>query len=280
MSIRARILGLVGCFAVMAMVVTTLGLVTIADYNRMMKSYDHAYDSAWRGERLNHMISNVVMETRGLYIARQPGELAGFVKGLNESLDDMEGLLKEWKSVAPAADMTRLQPLAADATRFIAVRREVARLASSGHVEDAYNLSTGNRPDRIAFQTKVEAMVQTTRADVARAKVEAGDFSDKRATEFFLTALIGIGIMMAVTVWAVTHFITRPLRAIASAIVRTSRGDYDVPISARDGKDEMSNVWRALTVLKERSLEAERLAAAKREAEHQEELKLREILLD
>ncbi len=280
MSIRARILALVGCFAIMAMAVTALGLVTIADYNRMMKSYDHAYDSAWRGERLNHMVSNVVMETRGLYIARQPEELAGFVKGLNESLDDMEGLLSEWNTMAPPADRPQLASISNDATRFIAVRREVARLASSGHVEDAYNLSTGNRPERIAFQTKVENLVQTTRTNLVAAKLEAGKYSDKRASDFFLTALIGIVMMMGLTVWIVSHFITGPLRAIASAIVRTSQGDYNVPMSARGGTDEVSSVWQALAVLKERSVEAERLAAAKREAEHREELKLREILLD
>ena len=220
------------------------------------------------------------METRGLYIARQPEELAGFVKGLNESLDDMQSLLAEWNTIAPAADRPRLKSISDDAARFIVVRREVARLAGSGHVEDAYNLSTGNRPDRIAFQTKVENLVQTTRTDLAAAKVEAGDYSDKRARDFFLTALVGIVVMMGLTVWIVSHFITRPLRAIASAIVRTSQGDYDVALTERGGKDEVSNVWRALAVLKERSVEAERLAAAKREAEHQEELKLREILLD
>lgn len=280
MSIRARILALVGCFAIMAMAVTALGLVTIADYNRMMKSYDHAYDSAWRGERLNHMVSNVVMETRGLYIARQPDELAGFIKGLNESLDDMQDLLTEWKAVAPPADQPQLTSISEYAARFVAVRREVVRLAGSGHVEDAYNLSTNNRPDRIAFQTKVESLVQATRANLAKAKIEASDYSNRRASDFFLTAVIGIIVMMSLTMWIVSHFITGPLRAVASAIVRTSQGDYNVPMSVRSGTDEMSNVWRALVVLKERSVEAERLAAAKREAEHQEERKLREILLD
>ena len=280
MSIRARILTLVGCFAAMAMIVTALGLMTIGDYNRMMKSYDLAYGNAWRGERLNHMVSNVVMETRGLYIARSPQELAGFVKGLNESLDDMEAVLKEWRGVAPPSDLARLEPISQAASRFIVVRRQVAVLAGTGHVPEAYTLSTGNRPDRIAFQTAVEHLVQDTRHELVAARSQAGDYGDKRARDFFLTALVGIIVMMTLTVWIVAHFITRPLRALASAIVRTARGDYDVSLSVHDGKDEISSVWRALAVLKARSQEAERLAAVKREAEHQEERKLREILLD
>lgn len=280
MSIRARILTLVGCFAAMAMIVTALGLVTIGDYNRMMKSYDMAYGNAWRGERLNHMVSNVVMETRGLYIAKSPEKLAGFVTGLNQSLDDMEAVLKEWKAIAPPADQARLVPISQAAARFIAVRHQVAQLAATGHVADANVLSTGNRPERIAFQAAVEHLVQETRSELTVARTQAGDYGEKRARDFFLTALVGIGVMMGLTVWIVSQFITRPLRALASAIVRTSRGDYDVSLSVHDGKDEISSVWRALAVLKERSQEAERLAALKREAEHQEERKLREILLD
>ena len=283
MSIRARILALVGCFAVMAMLITALGLVTIADYNRMMKSYDTAYGNAWRGERLNHMISNVVMETRGLYIARSPQELTGFVTGLNHGLDDMQTVLSEWRSVAAPADQARLQPIAQDAARFIAVRRQVAQLAATGHVTDAYNLSTGNRPERIAFQAEVEQLVQATRSELTVARSQAGDYSNRRASDFFVTALVGIVVMMGLTVWLVSHFITRPLRALATAIIRTSRGEYDAALSShevKDGKDEVAEVWRALVVLKERSQEAERLAALKREAEHQEERKLREILLD
>ena len=84
-----------------------------------------------------------------------------------------------------------------------------------------------------------------------------------------------------VSLWIVAHFITRPLHDVASAIIKTSKGDYDTPIDdSLDAQDEVSHVWQALAVLKARAQEAERLAAAKAEAEHREEMKLREILLD
>ncbi len=58
--------------------------------------------------------------------------------------------------------------------------------------------------------------------------------------------------------------------------MRTAGGDYATPMDAGNGKDELSEVWQALKILKERAAEAERLAAAER----QRELKMREILLD
>ncbi len=280
MSIRARFLVLVGCFAVMALAVTGLGLMTISDYNRMMKDYDHAYENAWRGERLNHLVSNVVMETRGLYIARSDDEMQGFVSGLYRNLDDMQTLLTQWKAGLSPEEARRLLPIETDAKAFIAVRREVARLAIAGKIEDAHTLSTVNRTDRIAFQNKVDGIVQQTLTDLSAAKARAAGYDQRRASDFLLTCLIGVSIMVALSLWVVSRFVTAPLRALAIAIIGTSKGDYDMPLHTTEGKDEVSSVWQALTVLRQRAIEAERLAAAEREAEHQRELKLRELVLD
>lgn len=280
MSIRARILALVGCFAAMALVVTVLGLTTINDYNRMMRDYDRAYENAWRGERLNHLVSNVVMETRGLYIARGDAELQGFVRGLNRNLDELEILMIQWraKESSLVANMDR------DVAAFVALRRDVARLAGSGQLEAAYAKSTGSRGDRIAFQGKVEGIVQQTLGELRIAKERADTFNQQRALEFLAACLTGIVILACLSLWVVAQFITRPLRALASAIIRTSKGDYELPLEAQKEaggpKDEVASVWKALAILKERAVEAERLARAQREAEHQAELKLRELVLD
>ncbi len=279
-SIRARILILVGCFALMAFTVTGLGLLTISDYNRMMKDYDHAYDSTWRGERFNHLISNVVMETRGLYIAVDADQRGIFVKNLRDDLDEMETFTRNWQADATPAEKPQIDTLAAQAAGFIALRRKVADLAANGDVVAAQVLSTSNRTDRIAFQVRVETLVQKTRQDLATAKAQADHFNKRRASDFLLTALVGIAVIMALSLWIVSHFITNPLRNLASAIIKTSRGEYDQVIEETQGEDEVSSVWRALAVLKERAIEAERLAAAKAAEDHEKELKLREILLD
>ena len=46
MTIKARILALVACFALMAAAITGLGLMTINDYNHMLQSADRAQDNA------------------------------------------------------------------------------------------------------------------------------------------------------------------------------------------------------------------------------------------
>ena len=46
MTIKSRILLLVGCFALMASAVTGLGLVTIQDYNRILREVSEAHENA------------------------------------------------------------------------------------------------------------------------------------------------------------------------------------------------------------------------------------------
>ena len=273
-----------GGFAAMALIITALGLSTINDYNRMMRDYDHAYQNAWRGERLNRLMSNVVMETRGLYIARDDDELKRFVASLHSNLDNIETLLTEWKTDLTPEDAGRLAAIESETKAFIAIRRGMAESAARGDIAAALNMSNTTRTSRIAFQQKIDDVVQQTIRELAVAKAEARRYNEKRASDFLVTCLIGITLMLGLSLWIVAHFITVPLRNLASAIIKTSRGDYSVSFASQDqtsgAKDEVSNVWRALAVLKERAVEAERLANAQREAERQAELKLRELVLD
>jgi methyl-accepting chemotaxis protein len=273
-------LALVGCFAAMALIVSGLGLATIFDYNRMLKAYDHAYENAWRGERLNHLISNVVMETRGLWNAQDTVELNAHALSLDHNLDEIETLLPAWRATQTPAETARMQPIETDAKAFITLRREVARLAQAGHVTEGRALSTGSRASRIAFQGKVDTLVKETLAARDAAKAQADQYSHQRAIDFVLACLLGTVVMIILSLWMIAQFVTKPLKAIASAIIRTSEGDYALSLEAGDGKDEVASVWRALSILKDHAIEAERLAREQREAERQNEMKLREILLD
>ncbi|ESQ86870.1 hypothetical protein ABAC460_21880 [Asticcacaulis sp. AC460] len=280
MSIRVRILALVGSFAVMALAVTVLGLATLSDYNRMMGRFDRAYLNAWRGEHLNRLVSQVVMEARGLYVANDATESAVFAGNLNRNLDEMEVLLAEWRKDSVGAETAQVADLSREAAAFITLRRELARVGGAGDHASAERLGVANRPTRIAFQAKVEAVVKSTHTELTAARTEADSFTQRRAVEFFVASLAFIIVMLGLALWVVSHFVTRPLRAIASAIISTSKGDYAIPLKETEGNDEVSSVWQALAVLKERAIEHERATQAQREAERRDELKLREILLD
>ena len=279
MSIRARLMVLMAGFAAMALTIAVLGLMTLSDYRTMMADNSRAWENTWRGERLNHLVSNVVMEARGMYSADDKAEIPMYATALNRNLDDIQDLLRTWKAAGPA-EARLVDGIAPDVARFVALRRRMAQLGLAGDESSAHALGLTNRADRIAFQTHLDDLVAHIRLDLDAARRHADRYSRSRALDFAVAAVAGVLLMSVLALWALAQFVSRPLKAIARAIIDTAESDYSAPLPAPNGQDEISTVWRALNVLKDRAIEAERLAALQREAEHQKEIELRQLILD
>ena len=279
MSIRTRLMVLMAGFAAMALAIAALGLMTLADDRAMMADSNRAWQNSWRSERLNHLVSNAVMECRGMYSADTPDEVPMFAARLNQNLDAMNALLSDWKASGPG-EARLVAGIAPDVARFVALRRQMAALAVAGHGDQAHALGLGNRADRTAFQGRLDAMVARIRTDLEATQARAASYGRSRAIDFAIAAVVGILSMSALALWALAQFVSRPLKALARAIIDTAESDYSLPLPEPRGQDEISTVWRALNVLKDRAIEAERLAALQREAEHQKEIELRQLILD
>lgn len=280
MTIRLRILTLIGAIGLIAVAVTALSLATLRDYDRMMDDYGRAYEHAFVGEKLNNAVSKVVMDTRGIYVSDDAAEVNVFADQLMAELDSMPVLLQRWREVLPDEQAAAFGEIEDDATRFIQLRQELVRLARDGRVSEAMALGVSSRSERIAFQGRISQMVDKARAELEAAQQRAEQFQQRRATEFLVTAIVSLLIVLGAAMWLVSHFITTPLQNIANAIVRTSRGDYDAPLNAPKGDDEVARVWHAIYILREKSKEAERLAAEQAEASRRKEMELRQIMLD
>ena len=279
MSIRTRLMVLMAGFAVTALFIAILGLLTLSDYRTMMADNNRAWENSWRGERLNHLVSNVVMDSRGMYVADKPSDVPTFAASLNQNLDAIQTLMRDWKATGPAEAqlVSQIQP---DIDHFVTLRRQMAQLAVAGHEAEAHALGLSNRADRMAFQDHLDAVVVRIRGDLDAAQHRADAYSRSRAADFAIAAGAGILLMSVLALWALAQFVSRPLKAIARAIIDTAESDYSVALPQPHGQDEISTVWRALNVLKDRAIEAERLAALQREAEHQKEIELRQLILD
>ena len=279
MSIRIRLMALMAGFALTALAIAVLGLMTLSDYRAMMADNNRAWENSWRGERLNHLVSNVVMESRGIYASTDKTEVAMFAGNLNHNLDAIETLLHDWKASGPtgARLVADIEP---DMVPFIGLRRHMAQLAVAGRIDDAHALGLTNRADRSAFQDRLDGVVAGIRANLDTVQQRADRYSHERAMEFAVAAGAGILLMSVLALWALAQFVSRPLKAIARAIIDTAESDYSAPLPQPRGQDEISTVWRALNVLKDRAIEAERLSALQRQAELQKEIELRQLILD
>lgn len=280
MTLRLRILTVAAILGLMALGITLLALASLNSYDRMMSDYGRAYENAFVGEKLNHTVSKTVMNSRGIYISATQERADYFAKQLEDDLASIPVQLDRWKQIAPAQQMPQIQEIENTAEDFIELRSSVAALTRDGRIDEAKTLGLSNRQGRTAFQEAISAQVNNARQELDLAKAEASRFREERTTQFLVTAAIGLLLILGLTFWLTSHFITTPLHNITRAIVQTSEGDYNTPLTEPKGNDEVARVWRAIHILREKSKEAERLAAEQAEAARQKEMELRQIVLD
>ncbi len=278
MTIKFRILALVGCFALMASLITGLGLITIHDYNAMLRDSRAANENAYRGEHLNRLVTAAVMDSRGIYMSKDTEEAKKYADGVDKSLNDISTLLKDWKADLPAGSLPEFAPVEEKAQEFVTFRRELARLGRDVSPADANTQGNNdaNRANRKALQKNIDAMVEHIRANLTASQTAIESYKAKREIQFLLIAAGGILALVAASLWIAIRQISRPLQHVAANVTRISEGAYDTEIPQSTGKDEVSSLWRSIRTLRDRALEGETLKAHQQEEEARIAINMRE----
>ncbi len=277
MTIKAKILCLVGAFALLAAAITGLGLATMADYNRIIDDYRHTSQNVFNGEKLNRQLTGAALDGRGVYMAKSDEEAVIAATQIDARADALTALINDWqKSLRPG-----------ELPKFAAVRKNVLEFARDGHVlaettrnrglqaANQYGNHAEFRSFREQMQTDVDSMVAEMEARQVQSQAALAQFEAKRQGHFLLIAATGILVLLGGSLWLAIGSIANPLGRIRRSMVRVSEGDYDAPIP--DGRTgEIGELWGALDILKARAAEADRLSKQKLEDEH----RLRELVLD
>jgi len=261
MTIKSRILMLVAVFALMAGAITGLGLVTIGDYNRIITDYGRAYENAYHGERLNRIVTAVVMDSRGVYMAEDTAAAAPFADKVDKSLEEMMQLLADWKKGLRPGELPELAQVEARARQFSTFRREVADIGRNVSPAEANIMGNNedNRNNRMEFQKEIDNMVDVIRVDLDRTKADVANYSATRSVLFLVMALSGIVGLVVLAMWMSIKTISRPLQNVSHIVTRLSEGALDTVVPEARGKDEISVLQRAIRILRDGAREAEQL---------------------
>ncbi|WAC49493.1 hypothetical protein OVA03_06210 [Asticcacaulis sp. SL142] len=275
MSIRSRFLALVAGFAIMALAIAMLGVISIADYSRMLGQYAQRHETVRRAERLNGLVSASVAESRGIYLSANLEAAKPFAARLERNLSDIENLLTEQPDLSP--------DLVQQTQAFVVFRRELIRLGTQVSIAaaDKHGNDEVVRQMRMNYQADLGHWVDRHRRDLERHREEVRHYGDERVMHFVIAVSLMLVVMIGLSLWWAMTYISSPMQDLAQSIIRVSEGDYDAAkdAPAKSGK-EISALWGALAVLAERARQVEVTARAEREAEEKRSLEMRQILLD
>lgn len=282
MTIKAKILSLVVAFAMLAAAITGLGLKTMADYDKIIADYNHASENAFRGERLNRMVTTLALEFRGIYMSKNEIEARAAADRVDSRADQLASFLTGWRQQLKPGELPEFVSADSKIQRLIMGGHKVAEVTRSQSlkVADAF----GNQQKHVVFREEMQAsldtMVERIGAEQTRSRDALEQFKGERQNQFLMIAVGGILFLLAGSVWIVFGSIAAPINRVRQSIINISEGAYDTPIPTGEQTkamgSEIGDLWRALGILKAHAIEVDRLSQEKLK----EEQSLRELVLD
>lgn len=270
MKIRTKIFALVAALSFVAVVIAAVGISTLQTYNQAVDDVRLAATRALYGERLNRLVTHVVMEARGIYASKTTADARKFGEGLTAHLNEIDTLLKEWAPIVPDSHRALFDAVVKDAAAFRTFRSETVRLGAevSPEAANAQGNNDANRANRKAFQVSIDALTKKGSEEIAAVDRYSAELYSERLTLLVSIALAGT-ILALLIGWLVGHRqIANPLKIVTEAIQKLASGDYNLP-KAKTGNDEIGDIWKATQVFAGTMQEADGLRRQQAESEKQ-----------
>lgn len=249
MRIRTKILGFVGLCSMVTLVVATISIVSLQAFNTALTDAKFASQRALDAANMNRLVTSVVVESRGIYAAKDTQDAEKYAVRLKKNLEAMNALIAAWAPKVPASERALFDKITAEAASFTTLRTETARLGTQVSPKAAADqgFNEVNRANRQAFQDGIETLVAHSSAEVEAIDRRVDDLYDERLNLLLALAIGGTLGSLLIGGFVGTREIARPLAGVSAAIRRLSEGDLTLP-EAKARRDEIGEIWTSMRV--------------------------------
>ncbi|RVG19502.1 methyl-accepting chemotaxis protein [Sinorhizobium meliloti] len=263
MKIRGKINLIVGIMSLLAIAITGMSLLIVSEYNQRLGEYQNASDRAFKGERLNRLVTAVVMEARGIYAAPTGEKAKPFAEGILKNLDKIDALLTEWRPLVPADVLPAFDTLVERAEEFKTFRSETARLGTqvAPKAANEQGNNEANRANRKAFQAEIDVVVDENLASLQTITADLADYKRSIVLIVLATAALGMLAGIGAAFYIATNHLSRPILDLTGKMKLLAGGDLSVDVPFAGRKDEIGDMAAAVEVFKQNSLAVRELNA-------------------
>ena len=265
-TIGGRVIALLLLLATVAMAGAGVTYTYAKRQEATLAALDRADESRPLIERLRAGIYQVVMESRGLYLAADRKQAEGFARNLLRGLDDIRTSFAALRQAVPEAHRPALEKAEAPLQAFLTLRAELARVGveQGREAADRIGNNDANRAARTAFSNSLDRLADELTGTLATMKAAQGAESRTLATTLLALTATAVLLVLALAVWMVRRTIARPVHALTAAIGAIAKGDLDGDRLPHDATGEIGQIVTAMHQLREalRAAEAAHEAAA------------------
>ncbi|MET4688961.1 methyl-accepting chemotaxis protein [Sinorhizobium fredii] len=263
MRIRGKIYLIVGIMSLLAVAITGMSLLIVSGYNDELGQFQNASERSFKGERLNRLVTAVVMESRGVYAAPTIEKATPFAEGIIKNLGKIDALLEEWRPLVPADRLPAFDAVAERAEEFKAFRTETARLGRevSPQAANEQGNNEANRANRKAFQAEIDVVVDADRESLQA--ITDGIAAFEGAVVLVVLGIAGLGMAAGIgaAFYIGTNHLSRPIVDLTGRMKLLAGGELSVDVPFAGRKDEIGDMAAAVEIFKQNGLAVRELNA-------------------
>jgi methyl-accepting chemotaxis protein len=245
-SISARVLATVLGLGLVAALMVGAAMLTMDGLRLRAERLQLSALQAVYAERINRLVSMVVMDSRGVYASRDPAEVKYFADGILSHLNAIDETMQSWLALAEPTQRPLVETLGAALGDFGVLRRQLVALAHDKGPDAARDLGESNRTDRIRLNQELAAVAKRFgEHDVRMAMEEIAQYERHRVGLLLLISALGL-LAALTTAWlVVTRTLLRPLTALKNSVDRMAQDDLQSPVSGTARGDEIGSIARS-----------------------------------
>jgi methyl-accepting chemotaxis protein len=246
-SIPVRVFSTVLGLGLVAALMVGASMLTVDGLRLRIERLQSSALQALYAERINRLVAMVVMDSRGVYAARDNAELKYFADGILRSLDSIDQTMRSWTLIAEPDRREEVARLDAALGDFSSLRRELVTVAFDKGPDAARELGETNRNDRIRLNEQLEATAKHFgENDVRRAMAGISEFERGRISLLLLISELGLLGALTMAWIVVSRTMLRPLTALKTSVDRMARGNLELPVSETARGDEIGTIARSV----------------------------------
>ena len=261
-KISTQIFGAFALFALAATLAVGLGVQTMSRYAAMTSEMEAVTRRILMVERMDSLVNGAVMESRGIYLARDIADAERFVAPLIANLAEIERLSRDWQSLPGSNTEAAFGAVAEQLDAFLSFRTElVERARAEGPAAaDRFGNNESNRDNRKALNA---ALRQVAKLNESRTVVTDAERDLLQRHSLWLQ--LGGGFLVVAGfagALALVHLrVSRPLRHLAATMQRLADAQPIAEIPSIVQRDEIGDMARSVAVFHRTATERAELEA-------------------
>lgn len=251
---------LIAFLGLLPLVALALAALMVESESHDHEALDRASQGSIRLERINGLIYNVVMESRGIYMFPDWEKAEPFARNLMNGLAELQEETRAWKQQAISSHRSNAEELAQRIDHFIRFRTELVRVAREEGTAAARALgdNPANRNVRVALNDSLRAVARAYQQEMELAK-EAIERQDRNAV-LYLAALAAIAALALIGgIALIKSGLLAPFFTIRSSMLRLAEGDLKIRVEDVQRGDEIGEMARSVEVLRTAAVERQKM---------------------